>query len=547
MKKNTIIQFIVAGLFLFGTTACTGNFEDYNKNPHEPDQNDMGVDWYLVRSLALNLQDLMMPEQENFSQYVDCLMAGGFSGYVADSNLGTGWSGRYATYNPSDDWKKIPFNDFYSKFYPDYFNLKNQSDDELFLSLAELYRIVVMLRVTDTYGPIPYSQVGAANAIKSPYDSQQAVYTKMFEDLDNVISVLSKYASQSFSSSADRIYNGNTLAWCKFANSLKLRMAMRTCYVAGFNVNGKTSQQLAEEAVEAGVMTTASDGAYRKVADHNPWQRFMVLWSDARISADLTCYMNGYNDPRREAYYDKSTFGTVSGNAYTGEEGYVGLRRGILQGQYNSWSQGSSCMKVAASDNIVVFRASEVAFLRAEGALRGWNMGGSPKDLYEAGIRLSFEENNISSGVESYLANTGKVEGYKDPLKGQSGQTYDYSGSINTAVTVAWAGGDFEKSLEQIITQKWIANFPNGMESWSEYRRTGYPKLMPMAANASSGIVDDTEGARRMPYPTDEYRENKESVEAAVLTLTQESKTKKETQWLLMFGGIANNYISKEN
>ncbi|KAB6335335.1 SusD/RagB family nutrient-binding outer membrane lipoprotein, partial [Bacteroides xylanisolvens] len=164
MKKNTIIQFIVTGMFLFGATACTGNFEDYNKNPHEPDQNDMGVDWYLVRSLALNLQDLMMPEQENFSQYVDCLMAGAFSGYVADSNLGTGWSGRYATYNPSDDWKKIPFNDFYSKFYPDYFNLKNQSDDELFLSLAELYRIVVMLRVTDTYGPIPYSKVGAANA-----------------------------------------------------------------------------------------------------------------------------------------------------------------------------------------------------------------------------------------------------------------------------------------------------------------------------------------------------------------------------------------------
>ena len=67
MKKNTIIQFIVTGMFLFGATACTGNFEDYNKNPHEPDQNDMGVDWYLVRSLALNLQDLMMPEQENFS------------------------------------------------------------------------------------------------------------------------------------------------------------------------------------------------------------------------------------------------------------------------------------------------------------------------------------------------------------------------------------------------------------------------------------------------------------------------------------------------
>ena len=283
----------------------------------------------------------------------------------------------------------------------------------------------------------------------------------------------------------------------------------------------------AEEAVAAGVMTAATDGAYRKVADHNPWQRFMVLWSDARISADLTCYMNAYNDPRREAYYDKSTFGTVSGNAYTGEESYVGLRRGILQGQYNSWSQGSSCMKVTTSDNIVVFRASEVAFLRAEGALRNWNMGGTAKDFYEEGIRLSFEENGITSGVENYLASTGKVEAYKDPLKGQSAQTYDYSGAINTNVTVAWSGGDFEKSLEQIITQKWIANFPNGMESWTEYRRTGYPKLMPMAANASGGIVNDAEGARRMPYPTDEYRENRESVEAAVATLTQESKTKR--------------------
>ena len=79
-------------------------------------------------------------------------------------------------------------------------------------------------------------------------------------------------------------------------------MAMRTCYVSGFNVDGKSSQQLAEEAVAGGVMPTAADGAYRKVADHNPWQRFMVMWSDARIAADLTCYMNAFNDPRREAY-----------------------------------------------------------------------------------------------------------------------------------------------------------------------------------------------------------------------------------------------------
>lgn len=61
-----------------------------------------------------------------------------------------------------------------------------------------------MLRVTDTYGPIPYSKVGVANAIKSPYDSQKEVYTKMFQDLDKVIEVLGKYAAQNFSSGADK-------------------------------------------------------------------------------------------------------------------------------------------------------------------------------------------------------------------------------------------------------------------------------------------------------------------------------------------------------
>lgn len=527
MKKNTILQ-LVAGMFLFGTTACTSNFEDYNKNPHEPDTEDMGADLYLVKALVLNLQDLMMPEQENFAQYVDCLMAGNLGGYVADSNFGSGWSGRYATFNPSEAWQAIPFNDFYQKFYPTYFNLTSQSQEELYLSLAELYRIAVMLRVTDTYGPIPYSKVGVANAIKSPYDSQKDIYTKMFQDLNKVIEVLGKYASQNFSAGADKIYEGNTAAWVKFANSLKLRMAMRTCYVSGFTVDGKTSQQLAEEAVAGGVMTTAADGAYRKVADHNPWQRFMVMWNDARIAADLTCYMNAFNDPRRDAYYGKNTFGEVSGDNYTGDRRlYVGLRRGIRQGEFNSWSHGYSTMKVAENTDIVVFRASEVAFLRAEGALRGWNMGGDAKSLYEEGIRISFEENGISEGLNAYLANKSKVSNYVDPLKGQNDQKYDYSAPLNTNVTVAWQDGDFEQSLERIITQKWIANFPNGMEAWSEYRRTGYPKLMPMAANESKGVVDDQEGARRMAYPVNEYRENKEYVEAAAATLGEESNTKK--------------------
>lgn len=523
---NTIVKCLVAGIALLATTACDSNFEEYNKKQEEPNLKEMGADDYLLRALVLNMQDVMMPEQENFSQFVDCLMPGGFSGYVADSNLGTGWSGRFATYNPSDNWLRVPFGDFYEKFYPDYFQLQNQGkDNELFLSLAELFRIAVMLRVTDTYGPIPYSQVGVGNAIRSSYDSQKAVYTKMFEDLDKVIEVFSLYASDNFNPGADRIYNGNTAAWAKFANSLKLRMAMRVVYA-----DEALAKRKAEEAVnsELGVMTTAGDGAFRRVADHNPWERFMPNWSDARISADLVCYMNGFNDPRRPAYYNKDTFKAISKEVYDDPETFVGLRRGIKQGEFNAWSHGYSCMKVTTNDNILVFPASEVAFLRAEGALRGWNMGGTAATLYEDGIRLSFAERSVS-GADEYIANSTDVAtAYSDPLKGKPGQRYDYSGSLNSTITVAWDdAADFETNLERIITQKWIAIFPNGMEAWSEYRRTGYPKLMPMVANLSGGIVSDAEGARRLPYPSNEYRENAESVRAAVSELTKESSNKK--------------------
>ena len=380
-----------------------------------------------------------------------------------------------------------------------------------------------MLRVTDTYGPIPYSQVGVNNALKSGYDSQEQVYKKMFEDLDNIIDVLTTYSAQNFNSSGDRIYGGNTKSWAKFANSVKLRMAMRIVYV-----NENLAKQKAEEAVnsEIGVMTVSTDGAYHKVVDHNPWERFMPNWGDARISADLVCYMNGYSDPRREVYYDKSTFATKG--AYKGTEDYVGLRRGIRQGQYNSWSQGYSCMKVTVSDNMLIFPASEVTFLRAEGALRGWNMGGTAKALYEEAVSLSFDERGVS-GASTYLTNsTGLPTVYKDPLKGEDGQKYDYSGSTNSTITVAWDdAADFETKLERIITQKWIAIFPSTMEAWSEYRRTGYPKLMPAMHNLSDGVVDDAEGACRLSYPADEYRENGENLDAAVLALTKESSNKK--------------------
>ena len=82
---------------------------------------------------------------------------------------------------------------------------------------------------------------------------------------------------------------------------------------------------------------------------------------------------------------------------------------------------------------------------------------------------------------------------------------------------MAWSGGDFEKSLEQIITQKWIAIFSLGLEAWAEHRRTGYPKLLPAVENKDpNNSVNVTIGPRRLPFPADEYTGNPKYIDQAV-------------------------------
>ena len=86
---------------------------------------------------------------------------------------------------------------------------------------------------------------------------------------------------------------------------------------------------------------------------------------------------------------------------------------------------------------------------------------------------------------------------------------------------IAWEVGDTEdiaeRNLERIITQKWIANYPMGLEAWAEFRRTGYPELTPAIDNLSGGVIGDNfRGLRRLRYPYTEKNLNKGNYDAAV-------------------------------
>lgn len=147
--------------------------------------------------------------------------------------------------------------------------------------------------------------------------------------------------------------------------------------------------------------------------------------------------------------------------------------------------------------------AAEVYFLRAEGVLRGWNMKETAENLYNKGIEVSMEQWGVS-GASAYITNdTNKPADYTDPKR----SIYDEPAA--SQVTVKWDNNATNESkLEKIITQKWIAMFPEGKEAWAEFRRTGYPRLLPIEVNNSGGEIDSKVMIRRLRFSEKERTGN---------------------------------------
>ena len=136
------------------------------------------------------------------------------------------------------------------------------------------------------------------------------------------------------------------------------------------------------------------------------------------------------------------------------------------------------------------------------------------KTNYENGITLSFQQHG-ASGAAAYIAdNSSTPADYVDPVNASN------SIAAMSTITIAWdAAATNEEKLEKIITQKWIAMFPEGQEAWSEYRRTGYPKIFPVVSNQSGGVVDTDIQIRRIPFVDSEKSTNATGVTGAVSLL----------------------------
>ena len=518
MRKITMTRNFhsLAGVIALGlmTLSCTGNYLDINTNPYEVNREQTLTDGYATAAAIAAMGGAVVSTDVNTAQFTDCLLGGPMGGYYSTTGA---FEKTIDNYDATDDWTRVLLasDRIIPTLYSNLSELKSITDDPVTLSIATIIKVTAMLRVTDTYGPIPYSQIGQGGKITVAYDSQEKVYDTMFAELDDCIKTLTENRLSGIPSTADPVYDGTAVKWCKFANSLKLRMAMRIVYAAP-----EKAKKYAEEAVnhEIGVFTDNSDNAaLQKVAfgdKGNPLYTAIkynqptgsVTGGDTHAAADIICYMNGYNDPRRAKYFIKSEFEGID---------YAGIRIGIEKPSLNSVGRKYSGVNVTTEDPLVWMNAAEVAFLKAEAkAVFGFNMGtGTAEEFYNEGIKLSFEQFGLSGYAEYAEDNENKPATYADPAGLNS-----YAGVLS-AITVKWDDAATSAvKQERIMIQKWIANFNNGIEAWSDHRRTGYPKFFPAtdAGNKSGGSVTNEFGARRMVYPLAEYSNNGENVNAAV-------------------------------
>ncbi len=404
-------------------------------------------------------------------------------------------------------------------------------------SIPEIKAIVLLFyslaaqENADLSGPYTYLEDKQNSENPRTYNTVKDIYTGIKADLDVIVECLKYYEDNRpdwYKTEIQNILTGFDLTrswengdysmtpYIKLANSLKLRMAMHIS-----KVDPATAKVWAEEAVASGVIESVGEqmGFFQSYdAIGHPLVNIQN-WGDIRLSASFESLLMSLDHPYTKTIFKKNNNTIVNRNDRSVLESdtricgirsgvYVGTGQDYSENQYQAYSTFDTDMMTEAP--LYFIKWAEVDFLRAEGALRGWNMGGTAQEFYERGIRnadlvepwvADFFPEMYASYVEEYMAQAVPVEYTNvDPIG--DGEPWE---SV-TKIGVAWnEGDDQETKLEKIITQKYIALFPLSTEAWAEMRRTGYPKMFPVLNTVDGdGSIKQGEMIRRIPWaPTD--------------------------------------------
>lgn len=517
MKSMNRYKLFAIAFGLIAMTSC--DFEEINTNPFEMTDEEGLMDGYAIGGLVTSMEKSVFPtgtqaddtDPVNQYQLAYNLSADAWSGYMGINNTFEGGN-CHLNYVMVDGWLSSTFRNSYTNLLDSWKKLTayaKQYDAPEIAALAQLLKISGWHKVLESFGPIPYSQAGSGE-INVPYDSEKDVYKGMLKDLEDAVTTLTPMAKAGVKvlGDYDLVYEGNTTKWVKYANSLMLRLAMRLREARDPEMQ-QWSKEYAKKAVthEIGVMSDVMDaagaGTGAGVSLRNPMFWISENYNDARVGTTILSYLTGYNDPRLSAYclpvHSECTAGV---KAFDGKK-YQGVPMGHQFTRSDEKTEDKAAYyyyskpNLQASTTLYWMRTSEVLFLRAEAALFWGGEFGNAESLYKEGIAMSFAENGVQGNVDTYV-NSNKVPAatVNDAPK------YGFS-CVAPCQTTAKFSGSNESKLEKIMIQKYIAMYPNGQEAWTEFRRTGYPKLNSIVpgGNHNTSNISNERGIRRMIYP----------------------------------------------
>lgn len=396
-----------------------------------------------------------------------------------------------------------------------------------FKAMNLLFYCVSAQERADLSGPYTYLEDKQNAEEPTEYNDVKTIYYGIKENLDTIVNCL-KYYEENRSAEYKKEIKKIMTRYCatsralltgdysmdsyiRLANSLKLRMAMHMV-----KIEPETAQQWAEEAVASGVVETEDQqhGLYPMVSGFtHPYVDICNSWSDLRLCASFESLLHSLEHPYLNYVFGKNTQpieNKTTKEVLEAHSKVVGLRAGRLMpnGQnypLNPLAAFSSINSSSfANAPLYLLKLAEVNFLRAEGALRGWDMGGTAQHFYEEGIKYAYLDDPMMAPGGTYQTMLDKymsLENAKEYTQVEvSGDGEDWP-SV-TKIGVKWnEGDDNETKLEKIITQKYIALFPLSTEAWAEMRRTGYPKVFPVLnVGDGDGSLRQGEMIRRIPW-----------------------------------------------
>lgn len=466
----TKLKSLRAGLPVFAlalaASACDQGLTDVNVNPNDPEV--VAPEYLLAGSITSSVGG----DYGTHGPWMNLYMAEIWPQHLAQLKYN-----EEEPYHPRATANQQVWNTFYAGPLSDLADVKRiaattGAEDTNLGAVAEILSQYDFQVLTDMFGDIPYSQAlkgRGQEVVRNPaYDKQSDVYAGMLAALTRANAAITSEGKPTAAwTSGDLIYGGNMGSWKRFANSLRMRMAMRmadadaakarTEFVAAYNAGGFKSN-----ADNAQLVWTAAQPSQNPIYDYFYNQdRF-----DNVVSETLVDTLAALHDPRLEVYADPAV----------SDDEYRGLPNGSLPADFDLGVEDySNIGKAFLAPNApsVLMSYAELLFLQAEAAARGW-IAADAASLYQQGIRASLAQHGITgAAADAYLA--------------QPGAAYNGRPSIGL--------------------QKWIALFMNGPEAWAEVRRTNYPALTPVVGSTI---------ALRLPYPNQEQTLNRVNYEAAV-------------------------------